>query len=113
MDCIFCKIVKREVPARIIHENEHVLAFHDIAPQAPVHALLIPKKHVATMNDAGEDDWQLMAEVLKAAPLVARELGVHESGYRLVNNCGKDAGQIVFHIHFHLLGGEKLGALNR
>lgn len=112
MDCIFCKIVEGAIPSNKIYENEHVLAFHDIQPQAPVHALIIPKKHIATMNDAAGDDFALIGEIHKAAQIIARELGVADSGYRLVNNCGKDSGQVVFHIHYHLMGGEKLSNLN-
>ncbi|WJH33026.1 histidine triad nucleotide-binding protein [Paenibacillus aurantius] len=109
MDCIFCKIVKGEIPSNKIYEDEHVMAFHDIQPAAPVHALIIPKKHIATMNDAGEEDWKVIGDIHRAAQHIAKELGVAETGYRLVNNCGKDAGQVVFHIHYHLLGGKKLG----
>lgn len=112
MDCLFCRIVEGTIPSKKIYENEHVLAFHDIQPVAPVHALIIPKKHIATMNDAEGGDFALIGEIHKAAQIVAKELGVSDSGYRLANNCGKDAGQVVFHIHYHLLGGEKLSALN-
>jgi histidine triad (HIT) family protein len=112
MDCIFCKIVEGSIPSRKIYETDNVLVFHDIQPAAPVHALIIPKKHIATMNDAAGDDFALLGEVLAAAQHAAKELGVAESGYRLINNCGADGGQVVFHIHFHLLGGEKLGPLN-
>jgi len=111
MDCIFCKILEGSVPSRKIYENEHVCAFHDIQPAAPVHALIIPRKHIPTMNDVQGEDFALIAEIHKAAQIVAKELGVAESGYRLINNCGKDSGQVVFHIHYHLLGGEPLGAL--
>jgi histidine triad (HIT) family protein len=112
MDCIFCKIVEGSIPSSKIYENEHVLAFRDIQPAAPVHALIIPKKHIATMNDAAGEDFALLAEVMAAAQHVAKQLGVADSGYRLINNCGADGGQVVFHIHFHLLGGEKLGPLH-
>ncbi|MBO9605506.1 MAG: histidine triad nucleotide-binding protein [Paenibacillaceae bacterium] len=112
MDCIFCRIVQGTIPSRKIYEDEHVYAFHDIQPLAPVHALIIPKKHIPTMNDAGPEDWALIGEVHRAAQLVARELGVDGTGYRLINNCGADGGQVVFHIHYHLLGGGKLGPLN-
>ncbi|WP_409341335.1 histidine triad nucleotide-binding protein [Paenibacillus sp. MBLB4367] len=112
MDCIFCKIIEGSIPSKKIYEDDEVLAFHDIQPAAAAHALIIPKKHIATMNDAGEEDWHLIGRVHRAAQIVAKELGVAESGYRLINNCGKDGGQIVFHIHYHLLGGEKLGPLN-
>jgi histidine triad (HIT) family protein len=112
MDCIFCKIIEGSIPSSKIYEDEHVLAFHDIQPAAPVHALIIPKKHIATMNDASGDDFVLIGRIHEAAQTVARKLGIAESGYRLVNNCGKDGGQVVFHIHYHLMGGEKLGSLN-
>ena len=112
MDCIFCKIVEGSLPSNKIFENEKVVAFHDIQPQAPVHILFIPKKHVASMNDVTGDEFALIADIHKAAQHVAKEMGIAESGYRLVNNCGSDGGQIVFHIHYHLLGGEKLGCLN-
>ncbi|NHN30939.1 histidine triad nucleotide-binding protein [Paenibacillus agricola] len=112
MSCIFCKIVEGSIPSTKVYENEHVLAFRDIQPAAPVHVLIIPKKHIATMNDVGPGDWGLLGDVHEAAQHIARQEGVAESGYRLVNNCGSDGGQVVFHIHYHLLGGEKLGALN-
>ncbi|RAV21766.1 histidine triad nucleotide-binding protein [Paenibacillus contaminans] len=112
MDCIFCKIIDGSIPSRKIYEDEEVLAFHDIQPAAAQHALIIPKKHIATMNDVQAEDWQLIGSVHRAAQIVAKELGVAESGYRLINNCGKDGGQVVFHIHYHLLGGEKLGPLH-
>lgn len=112
MDCIFCKIVNGEIPSKKIYENDHVLAFHDIQPAAPVHALVIPKKHIASMNEASGDDRALLGEVLLAAQHVAKQLGVAEQGYRLINNCGSDGGQVVYHLHMHILGGEKLGALN-
>ncbi|TBL70381.1 histidine triad nucleotide-binding protein [Paenibacillus thalictri] len=112
MDCIFCKIVEGTIPSKKLFENEHVIAFHDIQPAAPVHALVIPKKHIASINDVGPEDWGLMGEVLRAAQQVAAETGIAETGYRLVNNCGSDGGQVVFHLHVHVLGGEKLGPLN-
>lgn len=112
MDCIFCKIALGSIPSKKIYETDTVLAFHDIQPAAPAHALIIPKKHIATMNEAAGEDFALLGDVMAAAQHVAKELGVAESGYRLINNCGADGGQVVFHIHFHLLGGEKLGPLN-
>lgn len=111
MDCIFCKIVARELPSNIVYEDEDVLGFHDIQPQAPVHLLFIPKKHVASMNEMGEEDWPLLGKLHKAAVQTAKQMGLSESGYRLINNCGKDAGQVVFHLHYHLLGGGPLGPL--
>ncbi|MBP3964180.1 histidine triad nucleotide-binding protein [Paenibacillus lignilyticus] len=111
MDCIFCKIIEGAIPSNKVFENERVLAFHDIQPQAPVHTLIIPKKHIPTMNDVTEEDDAVMAELFAVARQLAKELGVAESGYRLVNNCNGDSGQIVFHLHLHLLGGEKLKPL--
>ncbi|RKN86965.1 histidine triad nucleotide-binding protein [Paenibacillus ginsengarvi] len=112
MDCIFCKIVKGEIPSRKVFENDRVLAFHDIQPAAPVHALVIPKKHIASMNEAEEEDQEVLGELLLTAKQVARELGIADSGYRLINNVGADGGQVVYHIHVHVLGGDKLGGLN-
>jgi histidine triad (HIT) family protein len=112
MDCIFCKIVEGSIPSKKVYENDKVVAFHDINPAAPVHVLIIPKKHIPTMNDVQDGDWELIGEVCRAAQHVARELGVSDSGYRLVNNCGKDGGQEVFHLHFHLMGGAKMGPLS-
>lgn len=111
-DCIFCKIVRGEIPNKKVFENEHVLAFHDIQPSAPVHVLLIPKKHIASMNEVTTGDRDSMGELLLAAPRIAQDLGVAQSGYRLINNCGADGGQVVYHLHLHLMGGEKLGGLN-
>lgn len=110
-DCIFCKIVAGEIPASKVFESDEILAFHDIAPVAPVHVLLIPKKHIASLQDLGEEDLGLMGNLAAAAQHVAREKGVAESGYRLLTNSGKDAGQIVFHLHWHLIGGKPLGKL--
>jgi histidine triad (HIT) family protein len=111
-DCIFCKIAQGTIPSKKIYEDDRVLAFHDIEPQAPVHMLVIPKKHIASMNEVEAADAELMGHMLLTAQRIAKEAGLEESGYRIINNCGKNAGQLVFHIHFHVLGGEKLGALN-
>lgn len=111
-DCLFCKIVEGTIPARKVYEDDQVVAFHDIQPQAPVHLLLIPKKHIATMNDCEPSDAALLGHTILSAQRVAAEAGLAESGYRLVNNCGADSGQLVFHIHWHILGGEKLSPLN-
>ncbi|BFH67696.1 MAG: histidine triad nucleotide-binding protein [Paenibacillus dendritiformis] len=111
MDCIFCKIIEGTIPSKKVLENDHVVAFHDITPQAPVHILIIPKKHIATMNDVQAEDAVLMGEIHLAAQQIARDMGIADSGYRLINNCGKDSGQVVFHLHYHLLGGAPLGAL--
>lgn len=112
MDCIFCKIIQGELPSKKVYEDDNVLAFHDIQPVAPVHILFIPKKHIHSMDAVASDEWSLIADIHKAAQHVARDLGIAESGYRLLNNCGPDSGQVVFHLHYHLLAGEKLGPLN-
>ncbi|WP_274651915.1 histidine triad nucleotide-binding protein [Paenibacillus humicola] len=111
MDCIFCKIVEGSVPSRKVFENERILAFHDIQPAAPVHILIIPKAHIPTMNDVAAEHDALMAEIFTVARQIAAEQGIAESGYRLVNNCNADGGQVVYHLHLHLLGGRKLGAV--
>ncbi len=107
-DCLFCKIVEGTIPAKKVHEDEHTLAFHDIAPHAPTHVLVIPRRHVPTLNDVTLEDRELMGSLLLSATKVARELGVADSGYRLVMNCNRDAGQTVFHVHVHVLGGRPL-----
>ncbi|MGQ9556418.1 MAG: histidine triad nucleotide-binding protein [Desulfurispora sp.] len=106
-DCIFCKIIHREIPAEIIYETDNVLVFKDIRPAAPVHLLLIPKKHIPTFFELGPEDVMLMGELQTAAAEVARRLGL-SNGFRLVSNIGRDAGQLVFHIHYHLLAGREL-----
>ncbi|MDO8663292.1 MAG: histidine triad nucleotide-binding protein [Candidatus Wildermuthbacteria bacterium] len=106
--CIFCKIVKKEMPAAIIFEDEEIIAFKDVNPIAPVHILIIPKKHVPTINSLGPQDGDLAWKILLAAKKIVKERGIFESGYRLVFNVGKDAGQTVEHIHLHLLGGKEL-----
>ncbi|NOZ03704.1 MAG: histidine triad nucleotide-binding protein [FCB group bacterium] len=107
-DCIFCKIVDKEIPAEIVYENEEVVAFNDINPQAPVHVLIIPKKHIPTLNNIVGEQKKLIGEILLVAQKIAREKGIAERGYRTVFNCNADAGQDVFHIHLHLLGGRKM-----
>ncbi|XID95382.1 histidine triad nucleotide-binding protein [Paenibacillaceae bacterium WGS1546] len=111
-DCLFCKIVEGSVPSTKVYEDDTIVAFLDIQPQAPVHLLVIPKKHIASMNDCGEEDQAMLGHLLLCARKIAKEAGLEESGYRLVNNNGVDAGQIVFHLHWHILGGEKLGSAN-
>jgi histidine triad (HIT) family protein len=113
MDCIFCKLIAGTIPSKKIYEDDYILAFHDIEPLAAVHALIIPKKHIPTMNDVEHEDWSLISGIHRVAQQIARELGIAESGYRLVNNCGKEGGQEVYHIHYHLLGGEQLEPLKR
>lgn len=110
-DCIFCKIVKKEIPSKIVYEDEDILAFEDINPLAPVHILFIPKKHIATINDIKVEDQALIGKIYNKIALIAKEKGIDESGYRVVGNCNKDGGQIVFHLHFHLLGGKDLNGI--
>ena len=107
-DCIFCKIVCKEIPAKIVYENEGILAFEDIKPQAPVHILIIPKEHVSSLNTLSEDKESLIGSIFLTARRIAEERGIKDSGYRIVLNTGKDSGQEVFHIHFHLLGGRRM-----
>lgn len=107
-DCLFCNIVAGEIPAKKAYEDDELFAFHDINPQAPVHVLVIPRRHIASLDDAGEEDGALLGRVLLVARDLARELGV-DGRYRVVNNCGAPAGQSVFHVHFHLLGGRPMG----
>ena len=107
-DCLFCRIVAGEVPATIVRRSEHAVAFRDIDPRAPTHVLVIPTKHVAAVRDAGEAEDALLGRVLRFAAEVATELGLDAGGYRIVTNTGKDAGQSVDHLHFHVLGGRAL-----
>lgn len=108
-DCIFCKIVRKEIPARIVYEDDEILAFDDIRPQAPVHTLIIPRKHLASLKETGPEEASLLGRILNRASEIARLKGIDRSGYRVVVNTGPDSGQEVFHIHFHLLGGRRLG----
>ena len=107
-DCLFCKITNKEIPSDIVYENEHVLAFNDINPVAPVHILIIPKEHISTLNDLEENHTQTMGELFLAAKAIASKEGLADSGYRTGFNCNKDAQQTVFHIHLHLIGGRKM-----
>jgi histidine triad (HIT) family protein len=108
-DCLFCKLLAGEIPASIVYEDERVVAFRDINPQAPTHVLVIPRRHIATLNDLGPDDDGLVGELVRRAAAIAKEQGHAERGYRVVFNCNADAGQTVFHIHLHLVAGRKLG----
>jgi histidine triad (HIT) family protein len=103
--CIFCEIIQKKLPAKIVYESEHVTAFHDIRPQAPVHILIIPREHIATLNDLTPEHQIVMGEIFLVAKKLAAELGFAEKGYRTVFNCNRDAGQDVYHIHLHLLAG--------
>ena len=108
-NCIFCKIVAGDIPAKKVHETTDALVFEDLNPAAPVHLLVIPKEHIATINDVADSDQALMGALFTAASQGARMKGIADSGYRLVANVNRDAGQEVFHIHMHLLGGQKMG----
>ncbi|MCX7736126.1 MAG: histidine triad nucleotide-binding protein [Candidatus Kapabacteria bacterium] len=108
-ESIFTKIIKREIPADIVFEDDDIIAINDINPQAPVHILIIPKKEIATLNDLNENDANLIGKIILVAKNLANQKGIAEDGYRLLVNCNKNAGQTVFHIHFHLLGGRVFG----
>lgn len=105
--CLFCRIVRKEIPAKLVLENEHVVAFRDINPKAPTHVLVVPRVHVATLDEA--TDAHMLGEMQLAAATIARAEGIVEGGYRTVINCGADAGQSVLHVHLHLMGGRKMG----
>ena len=107
-NCLFCKMVSGEMTPDIVYQNEEVLAFRDINPQAPVHVLIIPKRHVTTLNDMNDDDADLAGALLVAAARVAKQLGVAEAGYRTVVNTNREGGQVVFHVHMHLLAGRRM-----
>ncbi len=109
MDCLFCKIISGEIPSKKVYEDESVYAFYDINPMAPVHVLIVPKQHLSSMNDITAENSAVVSHIFEVAAQLARELGIAEDGYRVVSNCGAAAGQTVFHLHFHLLGGKKLG----
>ena len=108
-DCLFCKMARGEIKPQVVYENGQVMAFRDINPQAPVHVLVIPKRHIATLNDATQDDGELLGALFLGAREVAQREGIADSGYRTAMNCNADAGQTVFHIHLHVLGGRRLG----
>ena len=108
-DCLFCKIVAGGIPASIVFQNDDVVAFKDITPRAPTHVLIIPRRHIGSLNDLTPDDDALVGEMVRAAAAIAKEQGLAERGYRTVFNCNADAGQTVFHIHLHLLGGRTMG----
>ncbi|ROR32012.1 histidine triad nucleotide-binding protein [Inmirania thermothiophila] len=108
-ECLFCKMVAGEIRPDVVYDDEHVLAFRDINPQAPVHVLVVPRRHVATLNDLEEADAALAGRLFLAARRVAEQEGVAEDGYRTVVNCNKAGGQLVFHLHMHVLGGRQMG----
>ncbi|MBQ8249238.1 MAG: histidine triad nucleotide-binding protein [Clostridia bacterium] len=107
MDCLFCKIIAGEIPSKKAYEDENILAFHDIAPQAPVHILVIPKQHIPSADGVNAENSAVVAKIFEAIPNIAKEAGL-SNGYRVITNCGDDACQSVKHLHFHIMGGKKL-----
>ena len=107
-DCLFCRIIAGDIPAAIVHQDDHVVAFKDITPQAPTHVLIVPRRHIATLNDLTADDDGLVGEMVRTAAGIAKANGHADRGYRTVFNTNADAGQTVFHVHLHLLGGRKM-----
>ncbi len=108
MDCLFCKIINKQIPSTIIYKDDKALAFKDVNPQAPVHILIIPLKHISTVPDIEPQDNELVGHLFQVANKIARQRGVHEKGFRLVMNCNKEAGQTIYHIHLHLLAGRPM-----
>lgn len=108
-DCIFCRIVKKEIPSGIVYEDNEILAFRDINPVAPVHILVIPKKHISSLIDLKKDDELLIGKIYRVINNIAKQERIDEKGFRVIVNCGEDGGQEVKHLHFHILGGKKLG----
>lgn len=108
-DCIFCKIINKEIDSKIIYEDDDVIAFNDIQPVAPVHILIVPKTHIESMNEINKDNSNALVNMHLAAIQIAKKLGVAEKGYRLINNCGAGAGQTVMHLHYHLIAGINMG----
>ncbi len=105
MDCLFCKIIAGEIPSKKVYEDDMIYAFYDIDPQAPEHVIIVPKKHISGANDITLENVKHIAAIWERIPQIAKMLGISEDGYRVVNNCGKNGGQTVNHIHFHLMGG--------
>lgn len=108
-NCIFCKIINKEIPSTIVYEDDIVIGFKDINPVAPVHILIVPKTHIANVNEINEENAEIITGIHLAAQKIAKQMDVYDKGYRLINNCGADAGQTVFHLHYHLIGGKNLG----
>ena len=106
-DCIFCRIADKTIPSDIVYEDDEILAFKDVNPQSPLHLLFIPKKHISSVNEVSSEDAEVIGRIILKIRDMAKEAGVSESGYRIVMNCNEDAGQEVFHLHVHLLGGRK------
>lgn len=108
MSCIFCQIANKEIPSNFVYETENLVAFRDLNPQAPVHILVVPKKHITSMNEINSENSSVIAEIFEAVSIIAEQEGIKESGYRVISNCGDDGCQSVKHLHFHLVGGKKL-----
>ena len=108
-DCIFCKIIKREIPSSIVYEDNEIIAFRDVNPQAPIHILVIPKKHISSLVDLKEEDEVVVGRIYTVINKIAQQEGIDKKGFRVIVNCGEDGGQEVKHLHFHILGGKKLG----
>ncbi len=108
MDCLFCRIIAGEIPSAKVYENDKVCAFRDISPEAPVHIIIVPKEHIASVNGLTTENASVISDIFLAAKEIAAMEGIAEGGYRIVNNCGEDGGQTVMHLHFHLLGGRSL-----
>jgi histidine triad (HIT) family protein len=109
--CVFCKIANGELPAKVVYEDDSIMAFHDINPQAPVHILIIPKEHISTVNELEERHKELVGRIFLTAKKIATDMGFAEKGYRILVNCNADAGQEIYHIHFHLFAGKPLGPM--
>lgn len=108
-NCIFCKIIKKEIPSSIVYEDDEILAFRDINPAAPVHILVIPKKHISSLIDLSKEDELVIGKIYTVINKIAEQEGIDKKGFRVIVNCGEDGGQEVKHLHFHILGGKKLG----
>ncbi len=108
MSCIFCKIANKEIPSDCVYETENIIAFRDLNPQAPVHILIVPKIHIASMNDINSENSAVVSEIFETVNKIAEQEGIKDSGYRVISNCGEDGCQSVQHLHFHLVGGRKL-----
>ena len=108
-DCVFCKIIDGKIPSEKVYEDDDILAFKDIHPAAPIHVLVIPKKHIATLMDLKSEDMNIVSKIMEVIQKIAKNLGIEKDGFRLIANCGPDSGQEVMHIHFHLLAGTKMG----
>ena len=108
-DCIFCKIIKGEIPSEKVYEDDEILAFKDIQPAAPIHVLVIPKKHITNLMEVSEQDSELMGKIVRTMQVIAKQLDIDQKGFRIISNCGPDSGQEVMHLHFHLLAGRTMG----